>query len=279
MFRGIALFVFLATARMFGATFHLLPALPHSASAAAMQLDSAGNIYLAGTYLPANKNFISAFVAKLSPGGSQVLYFTPLAGSFNDTANSLALASDGSAYVAGYTNSSDFPVTPGALPPTSNGGTQGFLVKVSPSGAVTSSTLIGGASSTQVTGLTLDRAGNVFLTGIGGPSFPANGALPARGFVLELNAALTSVLLSTYGYGGGLIALDAQGNIFLAGSAVPGVIFTPGQILTLPPPSSNAFQPTHPARFFAGYIPGSGPGGVGGELPWLRSTSTCRQAR
>ena len=264
MFRGLPFLLSLTAASMFGANVQLLPTLPNAATSTAIQVDSAGNIYVAGTFVPVSKNWTSAFVAKLAPGGSRILYFTALAGSFNDYGTALALGSDGSAYVAGNTLSVDFPVTAGALQPTSGGGAQGFLVKVNPSGTLVYSTFIGGTSSTLITGLALDGGGDVFLTGTGGPAFPSNGALPARGFVLELNAGLNKALLSTYGYGGGLIALDSHGNIYLAGSAQPDVTFKLLEALTLSPLPAGAFQPTHQARFCFTF--GSGPGGIGGQL-------------
>ena len=264
MFRGLTLFVFLTSVSLLRGNVQLLPALPNLAASTALQVDAAGNIYVAGSFVPAAKNSTSAFVAKLSADGSKLLYFTALAGSFNDTANALALGSDGSAYVAGNTFSSDFPVTAGALLSTFSGAPQGFLVKVNPSGALVYSTFIGGAASTQVTGMALDRGGDVFLTGIGGPAVPATGSLPARGFVLEVDAGLSKVLLSTYGYGGGLIALDSQSNIYLAGSAQPEVTFTGTRVLTLPPLPAGAFQSTHDARFCFTF--GSGPGGIGASL-------------
>jgi uncharacterized protein (TIGR03437 family) len=263
MFRGLTLFVFLTSASLLRGNVQLLPALPNAASSTAMQLDAAGNIYVAGSFVSATGNSFSAFVAKLSADGSKLLYFTVLAGSANDTANALALGSDGSAYVSGNTFSPDFPVTAGALLSTFSGGPQGFLVKVNPSGALVYSTFIGGIASTQVTGMALDRAGDVFLTGTGGPAFPSTGSLPARGFVLEVDAGLSKVLLSTYGYGGGLIALDSQGNIYLAGSAQAEFQFA-AQALTLPPLTAGAFQPTHDARFCFTF--GSGPGGPAGSL-------------
>jgi hypothetical protein len=214
--------------------------LPNAPVTTAMQLDAAGNIYVAGSFVPASKNSISAFVAKLSADGSKLLYFTALAGSQNDAANALALGPDGSAYIAGNTFSSDFPVTAGAFQSTFSGAPQGFLAKVNPSGALVYSTFIGGTASTQITGMALDRGGDVFLTGVGGPAVPATatGVQPFRGFVLELNAGLNTVLLSTYGYGGGLIALDSQDNIYLAGNTQPD--FTTGKGLTLPPFQAGA---------------------------------------
>ena len=246
MSRVLALFALLCAVGPLRANVQLLATLPNGASPTATQLDAAGNIYVAGTFVPASKNFLSAFVAELSGDGSQVLYFTVLSGSDNDTATALAVGSDGSAYVGGDTLSPDFPVTSGALDATSSGGTQGFLVKVDPAGSVVYSTFINGA--TEVNGVALDTAGDVFLTGLGPLTGSATNIQPARGFVMEVNAALDKVLLSTNGYGGGLIALDSQGSIYVTGSAQPSLTQGTNE-LTLPILSAGAFQPTHDARF------------------------------
>ncbi|HUB31505.1 MAG TPA: SBBP repeat-containing protein [Bryobacteraceae bacterium] len=266
MFRGLVALAVLTALRM-PASVELLPQLPNSAVSNAIQLDPAGNIYVAGSFAPASVlDTANAFVAKLSPDGSQLFYFTVMAGSQADGATALALGPDGSAYVAGYTASSDFPVTAGALDPTytGQGQNQGFLVKVNPSGAVVYSSFINGPAITQLTGIALDSSGEVFLTGIGGPGYSVASEQAAQGFVLKLSAALNQVQLSLYGYGGGLIDLDSQGNIYLAGSAQANVLGgSTGPVLTLPALPSGAFQPTHAARFCLTL--GSGPGGVGGS--------------
>ena len=84
-----------------------------------------------------------------------------------------------------------------------------------------------------------------------------------QGFVLKLDAAMSKVLLSIYGLGGGPIELDSKANIYLAGSAQANVTISQGQVLTLPPFPPGGFQPTHEARFCLTL--GSGPGGVGGQ--------------
>jgi uncharacterized protein (TIGR03437 family) len=269
MFRGLVLFLSLAALPMFGGNVQLLSPLPHGAVSYAIQLDAAGNIYVAGSFAPATlPETTDAFVAKLSADGSKLVYFTVLAGSFDDGAAALALGSDGSVYVTGHTNSADFPVTTGALQPTYFGGgqNQGFLVKVNPAGAIVYSTFINGTLFIQITGIAIAGAGEIFLTGLGGPAYSASGQLP-QGFVLKLDAGLSKVLLSIYGFGGGLIQLDSQANIYLAGSAQANVTFNPGQVLTLPPLPAGAFQSTHDARFCLTL--GSGPGGVGGETSCL----------
>ena len=252
MLRAPALFLLLTVGSTLRADVRLLPALPNAASSATMQLDAVGNIYVVGSFSTAAKSPTSAFVAKLSADGKQVYYFTVLAGSVQDAATALALGVDGSAFVAGNTTSFDFPVTAGALESSYSGGgtTEGFLVKVNPAGSIVYSTFITGPSTTQLTGIALDGAGDVFLTGIGGPGYSPTSGLALEGFVAEVNAALNKVLLSIYGYGGGLITLDSQSNIYLAGSAQPEVTYTGAlQVLTLPPLPAGAFQSTHGARF------------------------------
>jgi len=82
---------------------------------------------------------------------------------------------------------------------------------------------------------------------------------------MEINAALSKVLFSIYGYGGGLITVDKQANIYLAGSERPIATFLPiGTALTLPPLPAGAFQSTHDARFCFTF--GSGPGGPGSSV-------------
>jgi len=79
---------------------------------------------------------------------------------------------------------------------------------------------------------------------------------------MELNPGLSKVVMSTSGYGGGLIALDGQGNIYLTGSAQPDVTFTLTELFTLPSLPAGAFQPTHNATFcFTSGDSGPGPGG------------------
>jgi hypothetical protein len=84
------------------------------------------------------------------------------------------LGPDGSAYVTGSTGSSDFPVTPGALQTKFNtaGASQGFLVKVNPTGTVVYSTFINGPVFTTATGIAIDKARDIFVTGTGGREYP-----------------------------------------------------------------------------------------------------------
>ena len=164
------------------ASVHLFIPLPEGAVSKALQLDSDGNIYVAGS-LAQNGN-TDAFVAKISPDGSSLLYFTVLIGSGDHSAAALAVASDGSAYVAHNT----------------------LLTRLDASGNIISTTDIVGVA----TALAIDSAGNLFVSGRGAPTSGPGG------FLVKLDPTLGNVLLSINGYGGGLVTLDAQGNIYLA---------------------------------------------------------------
>jgi uncharacterized protein (TIGR03437 family) len=256
MLRELVLLLSASSIGAFASNVQLLTSLPDAAVSTAMQLDAAGNIYLAGSVPNDSQDTSDAFVAKVSADGSKVLYFTVLGSISPDSAVAIALGSDGSAYVTGSTGSSDFPVTAGALETTFNmaGASQGFLVKVNPAGAVVYSTYINGTAFTTVSGIAIDGAGEIFLTGQGGPGYPyatSGQAQSSQGFILKLDAALSKVLLSIYGYGGGLISLDSQGNMYLAGNAQPNVPADSGGPSTfmLPPLPAGAFQSTHTGEF------------------------------
>src|SRR5207244_12109815 len=83
-------------------------------------VDHAGNAYLTGLtgstdfptvnpLPPARVGLGDAFVAKLDPAGSTLIYATSLGGSSYDGAYGIAVDRAGNAYVTGYTSSADFP--------------------------------------------------------------------------------------------------------------------------------------------------------------------------
>src|SRR5437764_7317308 len=105
MLRSLSILTWLVTLPAFGSV-QLLSLLPKGAVSTAIQLDPAGNIYVVGYSTPASfQDTQDAFVAKLSPDGSKLIYFTSLAGSQQDAATGVALGADGSAYVTGNTQS------------------------------------------------------------------------------------------------------------------------------------------------------------------------------
>lgn len=149
-----------------------------------------------------------AFVVKLALDGSAILWATYLGGSSVDPAVDIAFDSMGNLYIAGGTDSSDFPTTPGAIqaalapavpdmPFVMN--IDAFVTKISPDGSsVVASTLLGGGAMERVTALVVDDTG-VYLTVsyespdfLGAPAAPLPG-LP-RSILLKLSSDLSSVI-------------------------------------------------------------------------------------
>jgi uncharacterized repeat protein (TIGR01451 family) len=107
-----------------------------------------------------------AFVVKLNPAGTALVYSTYLGGNGSDTGNAIAVDDQGSAYVAGLTGSGSFPTTPGVFQNQKSGLIDGFLTKLNPSGsALVYSTFLGGDNSDTVFGLAVDTAGRAYAVG------------------------------------------------------------------------------------------------------------------
>lgn len=222
----------------------------------AIKADPAGNIYIAGAVTPSNAQTddgSDAFVMKLSADGSQV-YKTVLAGSARDDVSAIALAPDGSLYLAGSTSSDDFPTTAGALQPTLGveNRSQAFLAKLSPEGQVQSATYFGAGALISAQAIAITNTGDVYLTGtLSGDGFPTtdDNLGPGNGFFLsKFDAGLGTLLFSTAAYGGSVMTLDPQGNVYLAG-AVGGSIGLGNVTLQTTP---GAFQPSVQARLCRG---------------------------
>jgi photosystem II stability/assembly factor-like uncharacterized protein len=183
-----------------------------------------------------------AFVVKLSPDGSTVLYSSYLGGGHgscisnpcnpvnlntSDTANAIAVDGSGNAYVAGQTTSPDFPAVNPVQP--FRGGLSGFVTKFGANGSVIFySTFLGGSGPNNAHGIAVDASGNAYVTGeTTTDDFPVRAALQPT-HLGHLDAFLTkfspggSIVFSTY-FGGVTddaalgIALGADGSIYLTG--------------------------------------------------------------
>jgi len=166
-----------------------------------------------------------AFVTKLNADGSALVYSTFLAGSQGATGRAIAVDSVGNAYVAGFTESGDYPTTEGASDRSINGAGDVFVTKLGPTGAaLVYSTYLGGTNDEQPTGIALDPLGNCYIVGYTVSStFPTtpssfqqifNGDRDA--FVTKLNATGSALVYSTY-LGG-----PSRGNDQARGIAVDG---------------------------------------------------------
>jgi len=141
-------------------------------------VDSTGDIYVAGytfstnfptqiPYQSTNAGGSDIFVTELNPASATLLFSTYLGGSSNDTLTAFALDSQGDMYLAGNTQSPNFPVTPNAFQSLNKGAPDGtFITKVAPGFAtLVFSTYLGGSSTNNLNAMALDAAGNIYVTG------------------------------------------------------------------------------------------------------------------
>jgi hypothetical protein len=191
---------------------------------------------------PAFGGYYDAFVAKLNPAGSALVYSTYLGGIGWDGGNGIAIDSLGNAYVAGQTGSNNFPTTPGAYQATFGGGGDAFIARINPGGSIVYSTYLGGSGGETASAIAVDQSGSAYVTGnnLNG-GFPLKDALQSNpntpsfeAFVTKLAPDGATLLYSTY-LGGtsndlGLgIAVDQLGTAYVAGvTASPDFPITPG---------------------------------------------------
>ena len=184
-----------------------------------------------------------AFVTKLAPTGSILLYSTYLGGSGDDLALAIAADSRGNAFVAGTTSSGDFPTANPLQATISCGATFGcsnaFVTKLTAAGVIEYSTYLGGTGYEWANGISADAAGNAYVIGVTGscdfPTLeayqPGPGAHPVPYLGGDCQDAFVSklgpdgqLISSTYLGGSGpeegsAITLDAEGNVYTAGAA------------------------------------------------------------
>jgi hypothetical protein len=275
-------------------------------SGAGIAVDAAGNAYIAGstyssdfpttpgTFQASNRGFPNAFVTELNAAGTALVYSTYLGGSRSDFGTAIAVDTASNVYVTGFTQSSDFPTTPGAFQTTLGGGgdlngdTNAFVTKLNATGtALVYSTYLGGSVSNPFyngdlgLGIAVDGSGDAYVTGSTRSSnFPTTpgafqtqlGGLDGNAFVTKLNATGTALVYSTYlggsggaGFGdvGTGIAVDAAGNAYVTGSTGSANFpTTPGAFqATLGGGTTDAFVAKFalgkPVHFFAvGGVPG-----------------------
>jgi hypothetical protein len=206
-------------------------------------VDSAGSAYVtgetlsgdfpttAGAFRRASAGAYDMFVTKLNPAGTALAYSTFLGGSQVDNGDGIAVDSGGNAFALGFTSSTDFPTTPGALDTTANGGFDVTLTKLNPAGsALVYSSYLGGQGFDTGNDVAVDSSGNAYVSGgTGSTDFPTTpGAFDTTSdgndaFVTRLNSAGSAALYSTVLGGAGSdslngIVLDTAGNAWLAGS-------------------------------------------------------------
>ena len=260
-------------------------------------VDGSGSAYIAGQTCSANfptqgpeqssnAGNCDAFVTKMNPTGSALVYSTYLGGSEGDSAVGIAIDSSGNAYVTGFTNSMDFPTTKGSFQPAYGGGdTDTFITKLDPTGStLVYSTYLGGSGADAAYGIAVDSSGDAYVAGsTASGDFPVttgafqttlNGA--ANAFVTELNPSGSGLVFSTY-LGGSetdaaySVALDSQGAAFVTGATDSGDFPLQGLIQAAfegcPKPPAPAFpcdafvtkiQPGGSSLVYSTYLGGTG---------------------
>ena len=142
---------------------------------AGIAVDSAGNVYVAGTTsspdfptinaIQTTNRFGDAFVTKMNAQGNALVYSTFLGGGAGDYGSGIAADSAGNAYVMGQTGSTDFPAI-NAIQTKNGGHNDAFVTKINSDGsAFMYSTYLGGTYNDYATGIAVDPAGTVYVTG------------------------------------------------------------------------------------------------------------------
>ena len=203
-------------------------------------VDEVGSAYVTGytksadfpTQNPYDGTFngvYDVFVTKLSPTGNALVYSTFLGGSSDDLGFGIAVDQAGSAYVTGYTNSTDFP-TQNPYDGSYNGDWDVFVTKLSSAGnALVYSTYLGGWAQDFGYGIAVDSAGSAYVTGVTTSTFfptqnPYDGSYHGSNdvFVTKLSPAGNALVYSTFlgrsgDDWGNNIAVDQAGSAYVTG--------------------------------------------------------------
>lgn len=220
----------------------------------AMALDEQGRVYLTGSTSSEDfpttngapeterKGGADAYLVVVDPsqgGQSSLVFGTYLGGSGADIGYALALY-DGDVFVTGATGSNDFTGTGNGLQGSNRGGTDAFLVRISPfsEGPLQYFTYLGGAGADTATGIAIDSEGIVWISGYtSSEDFPVvegSHQLELRGrmngFLSGIDLRRTGLDALIYGsfFGGTYsdfptqMKMDAQGSLWIGGYTLSG---------------------------------------------------------
>lgn len=206
----------------------------HFQSPLVYQESNGVRVPVGGTYVMEDSTHVGFHVAQYDSSKPLVIdpvlvYSTYLGGSGDDQPTGIAVDSTGCVYVAGYTDSTDFPLaTLGSLPA---GATHVFVAKLDSTGSnLVYADYIGGNGEDYGIALVLDSANDVYVTGSTTSSdFPVvnpyQGTYPGsyNGFLTRISADGSSLLYSTYLGGNSSdapssIAIDSSGSVLVAGN-------------------------------------------------------------
>ncbi|PYS63057.1 MAG: hypothetical protein DMF76_07495, partial [Acidobacteria bacterium] len=258
----------------------------------AIAIDANGNAYITG--YSGSTNFptvnalqgtitgaFNAFVAKLNPSGSQLIYSTYLGGSVGEYGSSIAVNSIGEVFVGGVTSSPNFP-TKNPLQASFGGNlADAFVMKLNAAGnTLVYSTYIGGSGNDGITGIAVNNAGEAFVTGVTfSPNFPTKNAIQTNfaggdfdAFLAKLSDAGSSLQFSTYLGGSGddrgyRLALDSSSNVYVVGQTTSSNFPVASPLQATMGGGADAFMTKFSATgslAFSTYLGGSGIDGATG---------------
>lgn len=196
-------------------------------------------------------------------------FSTFLGGSRYDSATSVAAGTTG-IYVAGWTESGDFPVTGGL---SYRSGVDMFVAKFTTSGALSYCTFLGGTGDDRALAIAVTAAGNAVIAGSTHSSDmptvkPIQSALRGSmdAFIAEFDAAGKSLIFATYigGFGAdaaGGVAVDSSGSVYVAGYTSSTDFPVANAFQTSQRGQQNAFalklNPTSATLLYSTYLGGS----------------------
>lgn len=176
-------------------------------------------------YRTSNSGGVDMVAVRLNPTGSLAQFSTYIGAQQTELANAVALAADGSVWVGGMSNSTNFPTTPGASQRTLAGGSDGVLCRLNANGTnLLHATLLGGFGDDQIRGLAV-RDGNVLAVGETSGGLPVTpdafqlqfGGGSLDGFFARYEGSQVALTYATY-FGGA--AQDVLSRVALASSGL-----------------------------------------------------------
>lgn len=187
-----------------------------------------------GAYQTTRRGGSDAFVARVRPDGSGLVYATYYGGEAQEVGNAVAVDAAGNAYITGQTFSTQLPITPQAFQRAPALTPDAFVAKLNPQGtSLFYSTYLGGDNEDTGLSIAVNRLGETYVGGqTNSANFPLrnDGPLPSTafaggydGFLTKLNFGATALGFSTHIGGAGNdslngIAIDTGGRIWGAGS-------------------------------------------------------------
>jgi hypothetical protein len=171
-----------------------------------------------------------AFLTKINPSGTAIVYSTYLGGGSYDTGHKLVLDSEDSVFLCGMTKSRNFP-TKNAIRPSFGGGNRdGYVAKINPAGStLVYSTYLGGSDQDEIVRSALDNSNRIYVSGYThSTDFPVFNPLQEHlrgnsdGFLTVIQNDGTGYLFSTYLGGSGNdriygIVLDDHDEVYITG--------------------------------------------------------------